>query len=399
MAFSWKNKKDIYKGEGLYHLTFAVVNRVPLLGTLTKNKTQGTAQEHIARVECSELGVAVSKEFSKLMIRYPHLQILAKQVMPDHFHVVVWMHEGFEGSVKMIARGFAQGCSKVARRMAERGSTSINAQFNCARTDGEQGTNMEHRRNDAMHESYGREKRQQESNSSEKRQQESYDCGNGANTLFSTPFIRTVAHKGQLYAMINYVHANPDNAWMRRINPELYVIRRCVRYGGLEFDTMGKTRLLDWPDRQVIALSRSLNDEEIDMEVKDALYHASQGTVTYTAAINKGEKAVARAVREAGYPLVILLLDGFPPEGSEAARFFHPSGVYHEACGRGQLLLLAPLPSCYENVGVITKTEQELSDKAAKKVWHYTPIPHDSKRWKMIAGNVILKLIANATSI
>ena len=85
-----------------------------------------------------------------------------------------------------------------------------------------------------------------------------YDCGNGANTLFSTPFIRTLSHRHQLRSMIDYTHANPDNALLRRLTPDLYVIRRNIEHAGLHFDAMGKARLLDWPDRLVIALSRSL---------------------------------------------------------------------------------------------------------------------------------------------
>ena len=34
MAFSWKGHKDIWKGEGIYHLTFVVAGRKRLLGEL-----------------------------------------------------------------------------------------------------------------------------------------------------------------------------------------------------------------------------------------------------------------------------------------------------------------------------------------------------------------------------
>ena len=35
MAFEWKNSKDIFKGSWIYHLTFAVAGRRPLLGSCT----------------------------------------------------------------------------------------------------------------------------------------------------------------------------------------------------------------------------------------------------------------------------------------------------------------------------------------------------------------------------
>ena len=34
MAFTWKSPKDIWKGEGIYHLTFVVAGRRQLLGEL-----------------------------------------------------------------------------------------------------------------------------------------------------------------------------------------------------------------------------------------------------------------------------------------------------------------------------------------------------------------------------
>lgn len=394
MSFTWKDKKDIFKGEGIYHLTFAVNNRMPLLGRL-RPLQQTSSDGHIATVELTALGMMVYQMFNSLRVEYPELQILGKQVMPDHFHAVVWMHEGFEGSVKMVARHFSQGCSKVARRLVAEGRIlgpqvaggrmlSVNAQYDCANINSNNGNNGRTNVTNSTSDNRGN------GNNGG-----AFDCGNGANTLFSTPYIRTLSHKGQLKAMIDYVHGNPDNAWMRRCHPDLYVIRRNVEYAGMWFDAMGKARLLDWPDRQVIALSRSLTAEQIDEEVRKALRLAESGTVTYTAAINEGEKAVAKAVRTAGYPLVIMMLDGFPAEGTDAARYFHPNGIYHKICGEGRLYLLAPLACNYDNEELIRRTDEELRKKDEAKHRLYSPLPHTSKRWRMIAGNVMLRMIAD----
>lgn len=220
------------------------------------------------------------------------------------------------------------------------------------------------------------------------------DCGNGATTLFESPFIRTLAHAGQLRNMIDYTHANPDNAQRRVDNPEMYVIRRNMVYAGLAFDIMGKERLLDYPDRHVVALSRSLTREQIDDEVRRVLALAQRGVVTYTAAINEGEKAVARAVREAGFPLVVLMLDGFPKEGTEAARYFHPGKVYHVACGEGRLCMMAPMAANYDDSRLVERTEAELVRKAAGKGLRYGGIPRSSLRWRMIAGNMMLGMVS-----
>lgn len=383
MSFEWKDRNSIFKGEGIYHLTFAIAGRLPLLGQLVAIEgacAHHQAQENrpysgdvsrlnntddlpykgwhkelstskLATVRLSEFGQAIASDLIALPSRYscadtenkPSLQICAKQFMPDHLHVVIWVKKDVGKSIRQIAQGFRIGVRKIAVDMGV---------WN----------------NDDGH-------------------------------PFEIPFIRTLSRKGQLSAMISYVHANPDNAWMRRLNPDLYTIRRRQQYANLHFDCMGKSRLLDYPDRQVIALSRSLSPEQIEAEVQKALRKAENGTITYTAAINTGEKAVARAVREAGHPLVVMMLDGFPAEGTEAARYYHPSGVYHKACGDGLLFLMAPLAENYNTPTLISLTDAELKHKDEAKGYQYRPIPHDTKRWRMIAGNIMLKMIAQLPTL
>lgn len=387
MAFTWKDKKDIWKGEGIYHLTFVVTGRQKLLGELVEippspdstvtrdylvdvprpQSTDGLAPtpaplpypgwrrdlctSELATVRLSAFGTAVLHDLYRLPARYAEpgaskeempLKICAKQFMPNHLHVVIWVKKDLPKSIRQIAQGFRIGMRQIAEEMGV------------------------------------------------------WRKENGH--VLEVPFIRTLAHEGQLKAMINYVHANPDNAWRLLQHPDLYTIRRSQQHAGLLFDTMGKARLLDYPDRNVVALSRSLSHEQIAAEVQKALRLAESGSVTYCAAMNDGEKAVTKAIREAGHPLVVMMLNGFPPEGSEAARFFHPGGAYHQACGEGLLYLMAPLPQNYNDPRLIARTDAELQRKAAEKHHSYTPLPHTSARWRMIAGNMMLEMISEEAS-
>ena len=370
MAFTWKDNGQIFKGEGIYHLTFVVSGRRALLGQLlpierpraysrfhadtlqlnTSPAQSGPFTNRLATTALSELGFRVTQHLMQLETRYEdhlrppsgnvdkRLQICGKQLMPDHLHVVVWVKDDLGVSIRQIAQGFRIGVRKIAVEMGI-----------LKRDDGH---------------------------------------------LLEIPYIRTLSRKGQLRSMIDYVHANPDNAWMRKLHPDLYTIRRSRSIAGLRFDTMGKERLLDYPDTSVIALSRSLTPEQIAAEVQHALWKARRGCITYTAAINEGEKAVAKAIREAGFPLVVMMLRGFPPEGTEAARYFHPGMVYHQACGEGRLSLLSPHPDNYLAPELIARTEATLRQKAEAKALHYHPIPHASTRWRMIAANEMLRMIA-----
>lgn len=160
---------------------------------------------------------------------------------------------------------------------------------------------------------------------------------------------------------------------------------------------MGNHFLLDWPDRQLIEMSRSAGESQIEDAVHTAIRHARNGAITITAAISEGEKRIARAIREAGLPLVVLLTDGFPKPGSEAERYYKPGGVYFEACAAGRLLLLEPTAETLALPRVIEMVDETLRKKAEKKHLSYMTIPHDSKRWRFVANNVIgqLLIIAN----
>ena len=386
MTFRWKDKAKLFSGEGIYFLTFVVVNRKRMFGHL-KRLTHPTPEGHTAVMEASDLGNAIYREFNRIQAIHPSIQILAKQIMPDHFHAVVWCHEGFEGSIKVVARSFSQACSRIAREYARRqqegnvplsagtssrGLPSLSALSNRAAPTSPQTSSIAKMPTLPM---------------------EELDCGNGARVLFEKPFIRTLSHKGQLKNIINYTHNNPDNAIMREENPDLYVIRRGIVINGLTFDTMGKNRLLDFPLRQTVAISRNATEEKIQQMAEQALREAERGAVTYTVAISEGEKHVAREIREHGMPLIVIMPEGFPPEGTAAARYFHPHGVYHKACGEGRLLILSPSEHNYCMESVVKRTEAELKRRCMARGITYTPIPHNSKRWRFIACNVMLQMI------
>ena len=386
MTFRWKDRAKLFSGEGIYFLTFVVVNRKRMFGRL-KRLTHPTPDGHTAVMEASDLGNAIYREFNRIQAIHPSIQILAKQIMPDHFHAVVWCHEGFEGSIKVVARSFSQACSRIAREYARRqregnvplsagtssrGLPSLSALSNRAAPTSPQTPSIAKMPTLPM---------------------EELDCGNGARVLFEKPFIRTLSHKGQLKNIIKYTHNNPDNAIMREENPDLYVIRRGIVIKGLTFDTMGKNRLLDFPLRQTVAISRNATEEKIQQMAEQALREAERGAVTYTVAISEGEKHVAREIREHGMPLIVIMPEGFPPEGTAAARYFHPHGVYHKACGEGRLLILSPSEHNYSLESVVKRTEAELKRRCMARGITYTPIPHNSKRWRFIACNVMLQMI------
>ena len=365
--FVWKRHKDIFKGVGIYHITFVVTGRQPLLGELAIDHDE-------PRCLPSDLGRAISHDLDEIQQRRPYVRLLAKQLMPDHIHVLLYVTEDCSVSIKEIARGMRQGWRQIATTI------SIEPQM----TSAEEYKQMP--------------KGETQMPSAEEYKQMPKGVTQMPDTgthqpLFETPFFRTLAHKGQLDAMIQYIHDNPRRAMLKQQNPDLFTLRRDTRVGELCFTSLGNLFLLDYPEKQPIICSRTLSEQQITAQQTDALYQAKNGCITVTAAISPGERQIARAVREAGAPLIILLKDGFPKAGDPHEKYYKPGGVYFKACAAGRLLLLEPTADTLTLPDIQTRTEQTLREKAEARHWNYQPIPVTSDRYRMMAANEIVKVL------
>ena len=287
-----------------------------------------------AVIEKTPIGWALINQQRKLLALCPEIKILADKVMPDHHHMVLQVQRSMPRSIRQVVRGYMQGCKEEARKL-----------------------------------------------------------GFDENLYDAPPFYRVLTHKGQLRAMIEYVKANTERAWQRRLNPDLFRMHRKTEVCGLQFTSLGNHFLLDWPERQLVEMSREASVGQIEERLQLVLAAAHNGAVTYTAAISKGEQKIAKVVREKGFPLVVLLNDGFPAEGSPQERFYKPGGVYFEACSRGKLLLIEPDGSAFVNPVVMKATEETLQRKAEAKHHSYRPIPVESQRYRFVAMNEIGRLL------
>ena len=347
--FVWKRHKDIFKGVGIYHITFVLSGRQPLLGSLAVVSEE-------PRCLPTDLGSAISHDLDGIHQRRPYVRLLAKQLMPDHIHVLLYVTDDCGVTIKEIARGMRQGW-----RQFMAAPVNIAPQMSSA-------------------EEY-------------KQMPPSEAPEQGKQPLFETPFFRTLAHKGQLDAMIHYIHDNPRRAMLKQQNPDLFILRRDTRVGELCFSSLGNLFLLDYPEKQPIICSRTLSEQQITAQQTDALCQAENGCITVTAAISPGERQIAKAIRKAGFPLIILLKDGFPKAGDPHEKYYKPGGVYFEACAAGRLLLLEPTADTQTLPDIQTRTEQTLRKKAEARHWNYQPIPVASDRYRMMAANEIVKVL------
>ena len=357
----WRNTLDTmrhhrsnlwdYKGIGIYHITLTVENHYPLFGELV-----GSSPEE-AKITLNVFGRKVDRYARNIpKIQSPKgidLKVLALQVMPDHVHLVLQVIHPMTRSVGQIVRSYKSACTSLYKREYLPQAT------NSGNYTGE---------NDNL--------------APPKVVVDFARIFTSRGSIWQ--FIPAGYHerilqcRGQLDAMIKYIKANPRRLALKRANPDLFRIHQQTQIAGVACTTLGNIFLAERPLRSVLQCSRKLSQTEINTRKNECLADADNGTVFITAAISEGEKQIARALREAGYPLIILLEKGFPKPDDPHYKFFKPSGVYFESCAAGNLLLVEPHPDLFEQPEVVAQVTAKTGD-----------IPHDSLRYRFVALNVI----------
>ena len=334
-----------YKGRAIYHFTLAVEQRYPLFGVL-----QGDSAE-TARVQLNSFGHKIYQTLRNLPKFYAGkgvaFRILALKVMPDHLHVVVHVLEPLPKSIGAVVRGFKSACSMIYKRDyfvsggenagfgGGENAAEVHKQGERTEGDREPGGTKSGEENGAGFSGgeNAAEMHKQGGTRTEVPNEVTDEVFVDFNPIFANRgsiwqqdpayyYERILHHKGQLNNMIQYVKDNPRRLWLRKQHPDLFRLHRQTEVEGLFFTSLGNHFLLDWPDRQLIEVSRSATDDQVQQRLQLALSAAQNGTITYTAAISKGEQFIARTLRKQGFPLVVLLYDGFPEVGSPKERYY-----------------------------------------------------------------------------
>lgn len=304
-----------YKDPSILMITLVTTNRQPILGIL-KGET----------IERTKLGQAIAEEINRIPTYNgaESIEIYSYVIMPDHVHILLRIHDRLPKHIGQYIAWFKIKCTDA-----------------CSALTG----------------------------------------GPVSETM--RPFApdyhdRLLKGKNQLSHMVRYIQDNPRRLALKRANKDLFRIRQNQQINTIPCTVLGNIFLIEHPLRQVLQCSRRLTQEQIDNLKADCLREAADGTVYVTAAISEGEKQIARALREAGFPLIILLEKGFPAPDDPHYSYFKPQGVYFEACAAGKLLLIEPRRDLLDREDIAVKTEA--------KVGH---IPHDSQRYRFVAMNIL----------
>ena len=262
-------------------------------------------------INLSPAGEAVMREWLDIAAHHPEVKPLFMQVMPDHVHFILQVLRPMEKPLGNLIGGFKTGSSKAAI---------------------------------------------------------------GGPGLWAEGFQDMILfHEGQLDAMFRYLRDNPRRLAMKRLNPNLFKVRRnfevkLAQQTTAHFSAIGNHFLLEVPIKLQVQCSRSLfaysrqpkpgGGKKISRdahgnpiaafttpafeEKRDELLAAAKhGAVLVSPCISDGEREIARLAFAAGANIIALKNMGFSP-------LYKPGGMLFDKTANGKLLLLAPAAWPYQ---------------------------------------------------
>jgi hypothetical protein len=294
-----------YTGRQIYMITMVTEGRRPLFGQVSGRSDASEADQDAPRIILSELGRRVAEEWWNTSTHHPEIEVVDLQMMPDHFHGILFVKEKMERPLGMALRGLKQSCNRHYRELILGQPPVLSVALSTQQTERQP-----------------------------KRDRRGEDRSHGL--LFARGYNdRLLLRSGQLDTWLNYLKDNPRRLLMKREHPDFFRVQRNLSMAGITFSAIGNRFLLNRPVRLQVQCSRRLTKDEIQEKVQYYLSAARQGAVLVSPAISPGEKAVMRAAFDEGLSLVYLQENGF-------TSLAKPGGARMEACAKGQLLILAP---------------------------------------------------------
>ena len=308
-----------YSQRRIYEITIVLEDRRPILGRLVKRGEGDWA------VEPSEIGGIVLACWREITVRWPQVELIEDQLMPEHFHGVLFVKEQLPTgkSLGNIIGSFkSRSTSEVGKYLAARGGEPGNL---AARGEGP---------NEGPGSARGRVRPR----------------------FWADGYVDTILFgKGQLARMIHYLRDNPRRLGVKREHPELFKVTRELKIEGIgRFSAIGNHFLLTRSAFHQIQVSRryfayardargnllkdappAVATHEFEEKLAAALAAGKGGAVLVSPCISQGEREIARRAFAAGYRVITLANKGFSP-------LYKPGGRLFESCAAGNLLMLAP---------------------------------------------------------
>ena len=317
-----RDDRHDYTERRMYMITLEVEGRRPVFGQLAGDAFAPPGSADEPRVELTALGKAVQSEWFGIHKHYPQIDVMAVQMMPDHMHGILYVKAQLPVHLGQVISGFKAGCRKA--------ESALGAQTAAAKPLPTEKAGNATARNAAAGQAWEARLCQQAAALPSQR------VGRAYRPLFAKGYNDLILRSyDELPVWQHYLHDNPRRLLMKRTRPEWLRPFFGLRIGSHTFSGIGNRALLAAPKRMSVRVSRRLNEQEVEAEVRRYLEEARQGAVLVSPAISPGEKRVMRAAFDAGYATIVIMENGFTPMSK-------PHGEQFYACAKGHLLMLSP---------------------------------------------------------
>lgn len=287
-----------YYSRCVYLITMPTIADSPVLCTI---KNIGTIGSPLPWYELSEAGEIVKACMEWLPTFYPHTRIIAKVIMPDHIHMVLFVKRKTGVSLDAIMNRFTCAINYLYFDMLDQ---------------------------------RGQEKE----------------------FLFSGEYNDKIAMRpGQYENFKKYVRDNPRRYLIRNLHPDFFQRINKISIEGEEYSAFGNLFLLRHPIKTLVRFSRAFDKATIDENYHQYRETIRQGGVFVSPFIHPQEKsiyewAIKVQTSKAGdldvthwrgednlrkASIIRIVSNGFGPR-------FKPSGREWELCAKGRLLLVGP---------------------------------------------------------
>lgn len=333
-----------YHSRGIYLVTFCTEGRQAILGTLVGKEPSE------AVIEPTALGQEVLRCWEQI----PHIQrqlaakkaartgvpcvrditLIGWQLMPDHFHGIIFVRQQMDIALGDVIRGFMIGCTKAFNSIYPSHSPQICGAPNQQSTLQQAGA--------PAPQQAGAPNQPGPLQGGQVQDLVGWSAYSHGKSCSASPPMRPLwekgyhdrllLHEGQLQNMIDYVRDNPRRLMLRRQHRELFAVQRNVRFAQWSFSAIGQVRLLDAP-LKAVHVRRYFSDEQRRDYMNGCILAARRGDVLVSPFISEHEKRVRDEAFREGLFCIQLCAEPFPD-------YHKPSGELIDHCSNGHLLLL-----------------------------------------------------------
>ena len=356
-----------YHDHRMYMITIEVAGRQPLLGTVVGNPDAPDGSDGAPHVVPTALGKRVEQEWRGIPNYYPQIEVMAFQLMPDHIHGILFVHDRIPLHLGHVIGGFKTGCNRVVKELA---ATSLLAAAQPQPPQNPAAPFCSSARSSSAVPSFSSVSVQAAAPPLQSPlppfpsvsvqaaalplqsplppfpsvsvqaaalplQSPLPLRSDGTRGLFERGFNDLILkNREEFQHWKHYLADNPRRLLMKRARPEFLRPFFNFHAGGYVLNGVGNRALLQLPVRLNVRISRRITGSQLDDLVERYLQAADSGAVLISPSLSPGEKRVMRTAFDRHRPTVVIVPNGFTPLSK-------PRGEQYGACSEGRLLMLS----------------------------------------------------------